>query len=96
MVVATFLATLIVDRGRIEYVYMDATYTYTQVMSAANEAADMVIDELELPDCGARDIVNLVVNSLATLLEAPTASLDKVIRDKYGEDPEEVLGWCNS
>jgi len=73
---------------------MDATYTYRQVLSAANQAAEMVIGELELPDCGARDIVNLVVNALGTLLEEPTASLDKVIWDNYSEDPQVVLSWC--
>ena len=75
---------------------MSASYGYGQVMAAANQAADMVIEELQLPDCGARDIVNLVVNALGTLLEDPAASLDKVIRDNYGEDPEEVLSWCST
>jgi hypothetical protein len=74
---------------------MDPTYTYRQVLAAANKAADMVIGELELPDCGARDIVNLVVNALGTLIEEPTASLDKVIWDNYNEDPQEVLSWCS-
>ena len=73
---------------------MDATYTYRQVLSAANQAADMVIDELHLPDCGERDIVNLVVNALGTLLKEPTASLDDVIGDNYGEDPQVVRSWC--
>lgn len=74
---------------------MDAAYSYGQVMAAANQAADVVIDELELPDWGARDIVNLVVNALGALLEEPTASLDEVIRDKYREDPDVVLGGCS-
>ena len=74
---------------------MDATYTYRQVLSAANQAAEMVIGELELPDCGARDIVNLVVNALGTLLEEPTASLDKVIWDNYSEDPQVIRSWCS-
>jgi len=73
---------------------MDATYTYRQVLSAANQAADMVIDELHLPDCGARDIVNLVVNALGTLLKEPAASLDDVIWDSYSEDPQVVRSWC--
>ncbi len=74
---------------------MDATYTYEQVLSAANQAAGMVIEELQLPDCGARDVVNLVVNALGTLIEEPTASLDKVIWDNYSEDPEVVRSWCS-
>ena len=74
---------------------MDATYTYRQVLSAANQAAEMVIGELELPDCGARDIVNLVVNALGTLLKEPTASLDDVIWDNYSEDPQVIRSWCS-
>src|SRR5258707_9836355 len=69
---------------------MDAIYTREQVMAAANQAADMVIDELQLPACGARDIVNLVVNALGTLLEESTASLDDVIWDNYSEDPQVI------
>ncbi len=46
------------------------------------------------PTAGPRDIVNLVVNALGTLLKEPTASLDDVIWDNYSEDPQVVLSWC--
>ena len=67
---------------------MDPSYSYQQVMAAANQAADMVADELELPDCGARDIVNLVVNALGTphrLTASPAGS-------GYGSNVS-VLWW---
>jgi hypothetical protein len=42
---------------------VNVTYTYGEVLDIANKAADLVIKELGLPDCGRRDVVNLVVNA---------------------------------
>jgi len=73
---------------------MGSTYTYDQIIDVANRAADMVVDELELPDTGSRDVVNLVVNAIGSLLREPdTNSLNDVIRDNYEEEPDEVRSW---
>lgn len=70
---------------------MGDRYAYGEVMRIANHAVDMVADDLDLSDSGARDVVNLVVNAIGSLLRNPdTASLDQVIRDNYSEDSEEV------
>jgi hypothetical protein len=80
--------------GGTEGVEVGVTYTYYQVVSVINKAADLVADELGLPDTGARDAVNLVVNAFGSLLRNPAvASLDQVIRDHYETDPEEVRSW---
>jgi hypothetical protein len=74
---------------------VNVTYTYGEVLDIANKAADLVIKELGLPDCGRRDVVNLVVNAIGSLMENPeTASLDEVIRDNYSAEPEEVRSWA--
>lgn len=75
---------------------MERTYTYDEVVEAANAAADMVCDELGLPDCGARDVANLVVNALGSRLRGTGISdLDDVIRDNYESDPADVRDWCS-
>jgi hypothetical protein len=72
------------------------SYTYDEVMGIANKAANLVTDELDLPDCGRRDVVNLVVNAIGSLMRNPeTASLDEVIADNYSAEPEEVRDWAN-
>lgn len=75
---------------------MEEAYTYEYVLAMANRAADLVSDGLQLPDCGRRDVVNLVVNALGSLLKDPEmASLDDVIRDNYDPpDPAQVRAWC--
>jgi hypothetical protein len=73
------------------------TYTYDQVVDLANRAVELIIDELDLPETGTVDAMNLVVNAIGSLMRNPlTACLDDVIRDNYETDPEEVRSWAES
>lgn len=67
-----------------------------RVREALNRAADTIIDLAELPDEGARDAINLVVNAaLYWLFTDETAELDDVVKSSYeGATYDEVLDWC--
>jgi len=62
------------------------------LMTAVNAAADLVHDGLGLGDRD-MDVLNLVVNATATLIDNPDATLDDVITEQYSTDPEELRGW---
>lgn len=65
-------------------------------IAVLNRAANDVIEALDLPDEGKRDVINLVVNTTAHYLDYPEATLDEAIEDGYGEDPAVVLSWCQA
>lgn len=67
-------------------------WTREDISNAVNNGVDLVADELA---GGERDmdLMNMVVNAVMTLLENPNYTLDEVIEECYGEDPEEVRSW---
>jgi hypothetical protein len=67
-------------------------YTRDDVEVAVNAGADLVMEDLSLGDRD-YDLINLVVNAIMVRLEDAEASLDDVIRENYGDSPEEVRGW---
>ncbi|MET8703667.1 hypothetical protein ABZW10_33170 [Kitasatospora sp. NPDC004723] len=68
--------------------------TRDEFMTLVNEAADLVLAELDLGDRDL-DLLNLVVNTAGYLIDNPDAEadLDAVITDQYGIEPEELRGW---
>lgn len=73
------------------------TFTEAHVRTAINEAADAVIDAVDMHDEGARDAINLVVNVfLHWLTDNPDASVEQVIEANYEASPKEVLDWCRA
>ncbi|MEU1071580.1 MULTISPECIES: hypothetical protein [unclassified Streptomyces] len=66
-------------------------WTREDISNAVNNGVDLVLDEL-----GSErdtDLMNMVVNSVMTLLENPHYTLDEVITECYDEEPEEVRSW---
>ena len=80
--------------------YNARTYTIDDISSYANAAADIVINEIGLPETGARDCVNLVVNVMLGMIidwsDAEQFDLDAFIAENYGSSPSEVREWCAS
>lgn len=68
---------------------VDGVYTREQVNKAMNSAADDIVDELELPDTGARDALNFLVNVAGERLDHPDVTLEEVAEDSYDIDDEE-------
>lgn len=64
------------------------------VGAAFNRAADEIIEALELPGEGKRDLVNLVVNVGMHYLDWPNDDLTAAIEASYSEDATSVLDWC--
>ena len=79
---------------------MPALYTIEDISSYAQAAADIVINEIGLPETGARDCVNLVVNVMLGMIsdwsDAEQFDLDAFIAENYGSSPSEVREWCAS
>lgn len=84
----------------------EQTYTREQVNKALNAACDTIIEELDLPDTGARDAMNLLVNYTGELLDQPDATLDDAA-DNYSISEAEladgdrtplqvIAGWIGS
>ncbi|WP_424214759.1 hypothetical protein ACN20G_23325 [Streptomyces sp. BI20] len=69
-----------------------ASYDYADVSKAVNAGADLVLDELDGSEHN-DDLVSLVVNAIMARLDNPEISFDEMIRQNYGEEPEEVRGW---
>jgi hypothetical protein len=79
-------------------------------MAMLNDAADDVLDEVDAPDTGTRDIVNLIVNLMGARMKNPDATIAEAIIEQYSremnddetreETDEEmvsrVLGWCET
>ncbi|MCX2949923.1 hypothetical protein [Lentzea sp. NEAU-D7] len=67
-------------------------YTRDQVLAAVNNGSDLVRTALELGDRD-DDLLNLVVNTVMSVLDDPETDLDSAIRENYETDPSEVLSW---
>ena len=67
------------------------------VRDVLNQCADEICDAAGLPDSGARDALNLLVNAaLHRLFTNPDAELDEVVESCYGDATyAEVLDWIN-
>lgn len=72
------------------------TYTRDDVLKALNEAADDIIETADLPDTGARDAMNLLVNVAMAYLDGEPRDVRAVIEGNYSAEPDEVLGWLTS
>lgn len=70
------------------------TFTRDQVSTAVNAGADLVRDELELGDRDC-DLLNVAVCAMLTVLDDPSADLDKVIAQNWelGEGTENPRDW---
>lgn len=72
-------------------------YSGQAVQVALNRAADDVLEAIDAPDEGKRDVANLVVNAAMHYLDKPEASLADAIVAEYGvEDAVQVLEWCGA
>jgi hypothetical protein len=77
----------------------DRMYTADEVVDLVNDAANAVDSAADLPDEGARDALNLVVNIVGTWVRDPDGerkSVTEVIEANYETAPDVVLGWCGS
>lgn len=64
------------------------------VEAVLNDAADEICDAAGLPDSGARDALNLLVNTAAyRLFTDPKADLETIVEHSYDDNYAEVLGW---
>lgn len=73
----------------------DGTDSIDQIVSdAANGAAELMLDGLDLGDRDT-DLLNLFVNATVHLAGHPHADLDEIIEANYSDSPKEVRGWCN-
>jgi hypothetical protein len=67
-------------------------FTSEQVMRAANEGADLILEGFDVTDREI-DLVNLVVNAISSCLKNPNATLSDVASENYEADLEEIHGW---
>lgn len=78
---------------------MAETFSREQISLVLNEVADDDIREAaDLPDSGAIDALNLMVNAALVAFDhdGQLQPLDTVVDDKYdGADLVEVIGWIN-
>jgi hypothetical protein len=72
------------------------TFTTEQLNTAANRAANEILEAIDAPEEGVRDALNLQVNATAYFLEHPDATLADAITANYSERPETVLAWAAS
>jgi len=77
------------------------TYTSDEVSAAFNRACDEIAEAADLPDSGARDALNLLVNYGISQLEDPDCDLETCVAASYsGEGDEEakletIISWIN-
>jgi hypothetical protein len=76
------------------------TYTLDEISSALNSACDEIAETAELPDSGARDALNLLVNYGITKLENPKLDLESCVTQSYAEPGgdvtlEDVIEWIH-
>jgi hypothetical protein len=72
------------------------TFTEDEVSGALNAACDEIIDAADLPDVGARDALNLLVNAaMSHLRNGTVGDLESVVASNYGDDVtlNHVLAW---
>lgn len=72
----------------------DTTYTVDQVNEAVTAGIQMIMndEELVLSDSD-HDLMNLVGNTILSVLNDPSLTLDQVIEGNYQASPETVKGW---
>jgi hypothetical protein len=72
-------------------------YTEAEVNAALNRACDDIIEAAELPDMGARDALNLLVNAAVTYLTGGASDLSEVVDACYDTDTTlaHVLAWID-
>ncbi len=71
-----------------------STFTDEELSTAANRAAEEILEAIDAPDEGPRDLVNLLVNVTGHYLANPAATLTDAIEANYGEPAAEVLDWA--
>ena len=67
-----------------------ATYTADDVARALNSACDDVITAAEMDEAGARDALNLLINTALARLNDPDVTLCEVADTNYGLSDEEL------
>lgn len=64
-------------------------------LAALNAAADEVLDWCGVPDTGARDIVNLIINLVGERAEGDSAAtIESVIKSGYSASVAEIYDAC--
>jgi hypothetical protein len=71
------------------------TLSETAVSDTLNKACEEIISAAQLPETGARDALNLLVNTALIRLRDPEATLERIAREAYAETLETVLGWID-
>ncbi len=74
-------------------VLVDGPYTYEQVKTATNRAADDIITAADLPETGVRDALSLLVSATLTYLTNPDANLHNVAAGYDDEKLSTILSW---
>jgi len=75
----------------------DLRYSADDIRAMLNEAADDIDAFVGgLPDEGARDALNLMVNIIGTRLDHPGQRVEDVISANYDAEPDEVRGWIDA
>ena len=76
----------------------EKTYTAEDIGSLINLAMNDIDDFADMPDEGARDALNLLINVVVTRAEKPAQklSVEDVIGTNYDADPDTVRGWIES
>jgi AICAR transformylase/IMP cyclohydrolase PurH len=67
--------------------------TETQVIDTLNKACQDVIEAAQLPETGARDALNLLVNATSIRLREPEQTLEQVAEQAYQETLATILEW---
>lgn len=63
-------------------------FSFDQVSRAANDGADLVTGGLDLGDRD-RDLINIVVNAILSLLKNPAMTLDDVLNENWQADGDD-------
>ena len=71
-------------------------HTDEDVRTMVNAAANEVEAFADLPDEGARDAMNLLVNIVGHRLTHPDASVEDVIVAGYEAEPDDVRSWVEA
>jgi len=69
------------------------TFSEDAVATAANQAADDILDAVNADDTGVRDALNLQVNATLGYLTGEAEDLTEVVGQNYEATYDEVLSW---
>jgi len=69
------------------------TFSEEAVATAANQAADDILDAVDADDTGVRDALNLLVNATLGYLTGQARDLAEVVAQGYEATYDEVLSW---